>query len=399
MKNHVSSRLQNVPASPIRKLVPFAAAAKKQGVHVYHLNIGDPDIKTPQVMINVLKHWNTNPIRYGQSQGEPEFLEAIKTYYHGLGYGFIDTPQIQVTSGGSEAISMALFATCEPGDEVIVFEPLYANYNTYAVVNGVKLVAVPTSIDDGFHLPAKSIIEKKITKKTRAILYCNPNNPTGTVLTREEIDMLVSIAKRHGLFLLSDEVYREFTYDGRKQVSLLSSMQEIPKLAILLDSMSKRYSLCGARLGTLISLNNDIMAGVLRVAQGRLSAGLVDQAMAAKLTHVPASYFKKVHDEYENRRDVLYEGLVSIPGVVVPKPEGAFYAIVKLPIADSEDFCKWLLTSFRDNNETVMLAPASGFYATPGRGKNEVRIAYVLNIPSLKRSIELIKKALAVYKE
>ncbi len=395
---NVSSRLEKVPASPIRKLVPFAATAKRQGVHVYHLNIGDPDIKTPQIMLNVLKHWNKNPISYSQSQGEPVFLEALKFYYHGLGFPFIDIPNIQVTSGGSEAISMALFATCEPGDEVIVFEPFYANYNTYAIVNGVKLVPILTSIENGFHLPQASVIEKKITKKTKAILYCNPNNPTGTVYTKKEIEMLVAIAKKYHLFLLSDEVYREFTYDGKNQVSILSYMKEIPNQAVLLDSMSKRYSLCGARLGAIISLNSELMAGVLRMAQARLSSGLIDQIMVAKLTEVPASYFKKVHDEYEKRRDVLYEGLKKIPGVVIPKPEGAFYAIVKLPVADSEDFCTWLLTDFRDNNETVMIAPAGGFYSTSGLGKNEIRIAYVLNIQSLKRSIELIKIALAVYK-
>ncbi len=405
----VSSRLQNVPASPLRKFVPLAAAAKKQGVHVYHLNIGDPDIQTPDVMLHVLTHWKQNPISYGQSQGEPEFLEALKSYYHRLGYSYIDTPHIQVATGGSEAIAMAFFAVANPGEEVLTFEPLYTNYNSYAATSGVKLVAVGTDIRTGFHLPPRSVIEKKITGKTRAILYCNPNNPTGTVYTKKEIEMLVAIAKKHHLFLLSDEVYREFCYDGKKQISLLSYMQKIPRQAILLDSMSKRYSLCGVRLGVLISLNGDVMAGALRMAQGRLSSGLIDQLMAAKLTQVPASYLTKVHEEYEKRRNILYEGLRSIPGVELTKPEGAFYVIVKLPVADSEDFCKWLLTDFRDPSapfqgkssgqaETVMLAPAAGFYATPHLGKNEVRIAYVINIPSLKRSIELLKKALAIYK-
>ncbi len=403
MKPLVSTRLLRVPASPIRKLVPFAQAAKKQGVHVYHLNIGDPDIPTPNVMLRALREWHINPIRYGQSQGEPDFLEALKKYYHTLGYPFIDTPHIQATSGGSEAISMAMFAVAGPGEEILTFEPLYTNYNSYAAINGVKIVAVATDIKTGFHLPKASFIEKKITKKTRAILYCNPNNPTGTVYTKSEIETLVKLAKKYGLFLLSDEVYREYCYDGKKHISLFEYMQEIPEQAIVLDSMSKRYSLCGARVGALVSLNADIMAGVLRIAQGRLSAGLVDQAMAARLTKVPRSYFKKVHDEYEKRRDVLFEGLKKIPGVTIPKPEGAFYAIVKLPVADSEDFCRWLLTDFRDTTaasgqaETVMLAPAAGFYATPDSGKNEVRIAYVLNVGALKRSIELIKKALTVY--
>lgn len=395
----VSPRLTSVPSSPIRKLVPFAVAAKKEGVHVYHLNIGDPDIKTPQVMLDVLKNWDKNPIGYDQSQGNPEFLEAMKSYYHKLGFSFLETRHIQVTNGGSEAISMAMFAVCEPGDEVLTFEPLYTNYNSYAVVNGVTLKGILTRSDTGFHIPERAVIEAAITPKTRAILICNPNNPTGTVYTQEEIRMLVDIAKDKGLFLLSDEVYREYTYDGRKHVSLLSFMQEIPDHAIVLDSMSKRYSLCGVRLGTLVTRNDDLLKGILAIAQGRLSSGLVDQAIAAKLTEVPDSYLKEVHDEYVSRRDVLYEGLKNIPGVVIPKPEGAFYTIVGLPVADSEHFCQWLLTDFRDNNETLMIAPAGGFYATPGMGKNEVRIAYVLNVAAIRRCIELLGKALAVYKE
>jgi aspartate aminotransferase len=394
---HVSKRLLEVPASPIRKLVPLAQAAKKEGVKVYHLNIGDPDIETPKPMMEVLKNWTTNPIGYSLSQGEPIFLDSLKTYYHGIGATFLDTANLQVTSGGSEAISMALFATCEPGAEVIVFEPFYANYNTYAVVNGVTLVPVRTSIDDGFHLPPAEVIEKYITPKTQAILICSPNNPTGTVYSKEEMDMLVTIAKKRGLFLLSDEVYREYAYDGKKQTSLLSYMQEIPDLAVMLDSMSKRYNLCGARLGVLASLNADVMAGVLRMAQGRLSSGIIDQYVAAKLTEVSPEWMKQTHKEWEKRREVLYEGLTKIPGVTIPKPEGAFYSIVGLPVADSEDFARWLLTDFRHNHETIMVAPAAGFYATKGLGKNEVRIAYVLNTRDLTRSIELLSLALVAY--
>ncbi len=393
----ISQRMLSVPASPIRKLVPYAVEAKRQGVTVYHLNIGDPDIETPEVMLDVLLNWKANPIRYGQSQGEADFLNALKTYYHGLGFSFLDITHIQATSGGSEAISLAMFAVAGLGDEILVFEPLYTNYNTYAIVNGVNLVPVCTKAENGFHLPPLSSIEQKITKKTRAILYCSPNNPTGTVYSKKEVETLVSVAKKHNLFLLADEVYREYVYDGKTQTSLFSYMQEIPDQAVILDSMSKRYSLCGARLGALVSLNRDIMAGVLRVAQGRLSAGFIDQAVAAKLTEVPSSYLAKVNKEYEKRRDFLYEGLKSIEGVVMPKPEGAFYAIVGFPIDDAEDFCKWLLTDFRHNNETVMLAPAAGFYATPGLGKSQVRIAYVLNVQKLTRCIELLKKALAQY--
>ena len=393
----VSKRLTLVPSSPIRKLVPYAQAAKKAGAHVYHLNIGDPDIKTPQVMLDVLTNWNRNPIGYDQSQGNPEFIDAMKSYYHKLGFTFLENNHIQVTTGGSEAISMAMFAVANAGDEILTFEPLYTNYNSYAVVTGVTLKAIGTTSDTGFHLPTREVIEKSITPKTRAILICNPNNPTGTVYTQEEMRMLVDIVKDKGLFLLSDEVYREYTYDNRKHVSLLSYMQEIPDQAVVLDSMSKRYSLCGVRLGTLVTLNAHILGGVLAVAQGRLSAGLVDQMIAAKLVDVPDSYLEEVHGEYDKRRNVLYDGLRAIEGVVIPKPEGAFYTIVGLPVDNAENFCKWLLTDFRDNNETVMIAPAAGFYATAGRGVNEVRIAYVLNCDSIKRCVEIIAKALVVY--
>jgi aspartate aminotransferase len=393
-----SKRLSAVPSSPIRKLVPYAVSAKEQGVTVYHLNIGDPDIKTPEVMLEVLKNWDKNPIGYDQSQGNPLFLSAMKTYYHRLGFSFITSSHIQVTSGGSEAIAMAMFAVCDAGDEILTFEPLYTNYNSYAVVTGITLRAIETSAGNGFHLPDREVIENAITKKTRAILICNPNNPTGTVYTKEEIEMLVSIAKKHGLFLLSDEVYREYTYDGRAHVSLFAYMQENPDLAIVLDSMSKRYSLCGARLGTLVTLNENVLKGVLAIAQGRLSSGFIDQMMAAKLTEVPDTYLEEVHDEYAKRRDVLYDGLRAIDGVVIPKPEGAFYTIVGLPVESAEDFAKWLLTDFRDNNETVMVAPAAGFYATPGKGKNEVRIAYVLNVDAIKRCIDILGKALVAYR-
>ncbi|HCM82661.1 MAG: Aspartate transaminase [Candidatus Gottesmanbacteria bacterium GW2011_GWA2_44_17] len=403
-KRSVSKRLEKVPASPIRKLVPFAQQAKKDGVTVYHLNIGDPDIKTPDVMLKALTSWDRDPISYSQSQGEPSFLLALKTYYHRFGFPFIEEKHIQVTTGGSEAVSMAMFSICNPGDEVIVFEPFYANYNTYAAVNGITLVPIPTKLENGFHLPERKIIEEKITNKTKAILICSPNNPTGTVYTKEEMDMLISIAKKYTLFLLSDEVYREFCYDGKRQVSLFSYMEEIPNQAIVLDSLSKRYSLCGARLGCLVSLNKEIMDGVLRIAQGRLSSGLIDQVMASKLTEVPSSYMKNVQAEYQKRRDVLFEELGKIKGIdLPPKPEGAFYAIVGLPVKDAEDFCKFLLTTFRDNNETVMLAPAAGFYASTSLstgatiGKNEVRIAYVLNTTAIKRSVEIITEALKQY--
>ena len=407
----ISKRLQSVPASPIRKLVPYAMQAKNQGVKVYHLNIGDPDIKTPDVMLEVLTNWKDNPLRYGQSQGEVKFLNALKIYYNRLGFDFIDTAHIQITVGGSEAISMAMFATCQAGDEILTFEPLYTNYNSYAAINDVTLKAILTTTDTGFHLPSKDVIVQAITDKTKAILLCNPNNPTGTVYTKEEIEMLISIAKEHNLFILSDEVYREYVYDGRVHVSLLSYMKELPEHIIVLDSMSKRYSLCGVRLGNLVTLNKEILAGTLAMAQGRLSAGFVDQEIAAKLVDVPQSYLDEVHAEYVKRRDVLYEGLRKIKGVIIPKPEGAFYTIVGLPVDDAEKFAIWLLTDFRDPSassgqaETLMLAPAAGFYtSTPlstgsTKGKNEVRIAYVLNTTAISRCVELLKIALDVYEK
>lgn len=393
-----SLRLESIQASPIRKLVPLSVAAKKKGIKVYHLNIGDPDIKTPKLMLDILHKWDQNPISYSQSQGEPVFLEAMKEYYHRIGFKFIRLENIQATSGGSEAISMALFAITEPGDEIITFEPFYTNYDSYAAINGLKLKAIPTSAASGFHLPRKQTIINQISKKTKVILICNPNNPTGTVYSKQEMEMLVEIAKEFGLFILCDEVYREYVYDGKKHVSLFEYMKEIPDRAIVLDSLSKRYSLCGARLGTLVSLNQKVMAGVLRIAQGRLSVGLIDQKMASVLNKIPNNYLNEVIDEYKERRDVLYTGLKKIKGVVIPKPEGAFYTIVGLPVRDAEDFCRYLLTDFNLNGETVMLAPANGFYATKNAGKNEVRIAYVLNTSALKKAIRIIEEALKKYR-
>ena len=394
---NISGRLQRVLASPIRKLIPYANEAKRQGIKVYHLNIGDPDIKTPEVMIDVLKKWTINPIPYSQSHGDPSFLKSLVTYYNKLNYSFVENNHIQITIGGSEAISMAFFGICQPEEEIIVFEPYYTNYNSYAVINGVRLVPVLTRKETNFHLPEKKEIEKKINKKTKAILICNPGNPTGTVYTKEEMEMLIEICEKNNLFLISDEVYREFVYDGKKHISILNYMQKFPKQTILVDSLSKRYGLCGVRLGMLVSLNEELMAGTLRIAQGRLSAGFVDQTMAEKLSEVKDSYFTEVHKEYQTRRNVLYKGLKSIPGVYLERPEGAFYTIVKLPIKDSEDFCQWLLEKFSYKNETVMLAPAAGFYGTKGKGKNEVRIAYVLNCNDLEKAIEILRRALVEY--
>jgi len=397
LKTKVSKRLGKIPASPIRKLVPFAEKVKKRGTEVLHLNIGNPDIKTPDEMLQVLKNWKINPIGYSPSQGELEFLNALEFYYQKIGYSFVKKENIQITLGGSEAISLAFFATADLNDEIIVFEPFYTNYDSFAKASNIKLVPVTTSANNSFHLPAKNQIEKKITKKTKAILYCNPNNPTGTVYSKKETEMLIKIARKHSLFLICDEVYREFIYDGKKHISILSFMKKYPETMILIDSLSKRYSLCGARLGTLVTLNKKILDGVLRIAQGRLSAGLIDQYLGKELVNVPVKYLEKVNKEYQNRRNILYEGLKKIPGIFLKKPEGAFYAVVKLPVKNAEKFCQWLLTDFSYKGRTIMLAPAAGFYLSKGLGQDEVRMAYVLNSEKLKTAIEILEKGLKTY--
>lgn len=400
MKNITpSQRLESMPISAIRKLIPYSVEAKKQGVKVFHLNLGDPDIKTPEVMINALRNWNINPIGYAPSAGTDSFLKALEWYYHKLGFPFINTSHIIATIGGSEGIGMSMFGVANPGDEIIVFEPFYSSYASSAAIYGVKLVPVETHLENGFHLPNRKAIEAKITEKTRAIFYCNPGNPTGAVYEKEEIEMLVSIVKEHNLFLISDEVYREYVFEGRVHTSLLHYMQEIPEQAILLDSLSKRYSLCGGRLGVYLTLNKNLIQLTTRIAMTRLSGGIIDQAVGAKLTEVPDSYISDVQKEYQNRRDFLYEGLKKIPGVTVNKPEGAFYTMVGLPVENAEDFCIWLLQKYRSHNETVMFAPGAGFYATPGKGTNEIRIAYVLNTNDLARCLEMLKDALEKYRE
>ncbi len=393
----VSKRLTDLPVSSVRKLSPYAAEAKNKGVKIYHLNIGDPDIKTPKVMIDVLRNWSINPIRYANSSGESEFIQALRSYYNGLGFTQIKESDILATVGGSEAVVMAMYATCGPGDEILVFEPFYSNYATCAKFCDIKLVPVETTIKNGFHLPDRKVIEEKITRKAKAILVCSPNNPTGAIYTRKEYKILVEIAKEKNLFLISDEVYREYIFGNIKHTSVLEFLNEIPEQIILLDSLSKRYSLCGARLGILMSLNQEVIKGTLKLAQGRLSGGIIDQMVGAKLTRVPKSYIEKVRQEYEKRRDVLYEGLSKIKGVFLTKPEGAFYTMVSLPVENAEDFSIYLLKDFRDKNETVMLAPGEGFYGTKNQGLNQVRIAYVLNTRDLKRCIEIIDKALQKY--
>lgn len=397
MKHQLSVRLAELPVSSVRRLIPYANKAKDDGVTVYHLNIGEPDIKSPSVMIEALKNWNINPIAYAPSGGTKDYLNALKWYYQKLGHTYISTKDILGTTAGSEAINMAMFATCNPGDEIIVFEPFYSSYATSAKLWGITLVPVETMLENGFHLPSRLAIERKIGPKTKAILYSSPCNPTGVVYRTAEVAMLLDISRQYNLFLISDEVYREYTFTDEPATSLLSYMRDLPEQAIVLDSLSKRYSICGARLGCLVSLNQDILAGALKFAMSRLSGGLVDQYIGAQLTEVPDSYIENIRKEYKARRDVVFEGLQSIGGIRVSQPEGAFYIFAELPVENAQDFCIWLLEKYRDNGETVMLAPGVGFYATRGKGENTVRIAYVLEIPKLKRALEMLKGALHQY--
>jgi aspartate aminotransferase len=348
-----------IPASPLRAFIPFAEAAKKKGTHIYHLNIGDPDIKMPQVMFEFLRNWDKNPVPYSHSQGEPDLIKSLLWYYNGLGFSFLKHENVQVTLGGSEGLLWTFLSVCDPGDEVIAFEPYYTNYNSYAEVARVKINGITTRIDDGFHLPSRAEIEKHINSKTRAILFSNPSNPTGTVYTRAELDMLADIAKQHNLYIVADEVYREFVYNGTKAISMLEYAQAMPEHILVVDSMSKRYSLCGARLGCIVSLNTELMSVFLKFGQARLSAGTIGQRMASTLNQVDESYFRDIVSEYGKRREVIINGLSAIPGVVCSKPEGAFYVMAKLPVDDAAEFTKWLLTDFSDKGETVMVSPAA----------------------------------------
>lgn len=393
----LSDIAEKIPASPIRNLMSYARDAMKKGITIHHLNIGDPDIKTPEPMLAILKNWTINPISYVDSRGDAKLLESLQWYYKKLGFNTLHRSNLQVTLGGSEGLLWTFLSICNAGDEIIAFEPFYTNYESFATSARAVLVPVTTSIKNEFHLPEAAQIEKKISSRTKAIIICNPANPTGTVYTKTELDMIVNIAKKHQLYVISDEVYREFVYDGTSAISLLSYADSYPEGIIIVDSLSKRYSICGARIGVIVSLNTELMGTYLRFAQARLSAGLIDQKMAAALIDVDDQYFKNVIEEYRLRRDLLVSELNKIPNVFCPNPEGAFYVIVKLPVADSANFAQWLLTDFSDNSETVMITPAAGFYKTKGLGKNEVRIAYVLNQDKIKRSVELLAKALQLY--
>ncbi|HPS83422.1 MAG TPA: pyridoxal phosphate-dependent aminotransferase [Bacteroidales bacterium] len=391
----ISKKAQNMPASPIRKLVPFSDAAKKRGVKVYHLNIGQPDIATPDVAMNAIRNFSQKVVEYSHSAGILSYRQKLVGYYAKNNI-HITADDIIVTSGGSEAILIALSTIMDPDDELIVPEPFYANYNGFSVNCGVKNVPIPSKIDTGFALPAIEEFEKVITPKTKAILVCNPNNPTGYLYSKEEIETLGRLAKKHDLYLLADEVYREFIYGDAKHFSVME-LEGLDQNCILVDSVSKRYSACGFRIGALISKNKEVMAAAMKFAQARLSPPTFGQVASEAAIETPESYFTEVKAEYVARRNIVVEAINKMEGAFCPNPKGAFYVVARLPIDDSDKFCQWLLEDFNLNGDTVMLAPATGFYSTPGMGKDEVRISYVLNVNDMKRSMEILEAAVKAY--
>jgi aspartate aminotransferase len=391
----ISLKGKSMPASPIRKLVPYSEEAKRKGRKVYHLNIGQPDIPTPEVALNALKNIKLNVIEYSHSAGNESYRKKLAEFYRKIGIN-VDHTQMLITTGGSEAILFALMTCLNPGDEVITPEPFYANYNGFATTAGVSIVPVTSYIKDDFALPSIKEIEAKIGPKTKGIIICNPNNPTGYLYSKEEIIHLREIIKHHDLFLFADEAYREFCYDGEKHFSAMQ-LEGVDDNVILIDSISKRYSECGVRIGALVTRNKEVISTALKFAQARLSPPGLGQIAGEASIETPDTYFREVNAEYTARRDFMVEALNKIPGVYCPKPRGAFYTVVKLPVDDSDRFAQWLLEDFEYNNQTVMVAPASGFYSTPGLGKNEVRIAYVLKIDDLRNAMIVLAEALKVY--
>ena len=384
-----------MPASPIRRLVPYAEEAKKKGRKVYHLNIGQPDIKTPEVARDAVKNMTAKVIEYSHSAGNESYRRKLAAFYQGIGIN-VDHTEMLITTGGSEAISFALMATVDPGEEMIVPEPFYANYNGFSVAAGVNVVPITSGIENSFALPPIEEFEKVITPKTRGIIICNPNNPTGYLYSRKELEMLGEIVKKHDLYLYSDEVYREFCYDGEKHFSAMD-LPGLEEHVIMFDSVSKRYSMCGVRIGTLISKNREVISTALKFAQARLSPPSYGQVAGEAALDTPDSYFKEVYEEYMERRDFMVEALNRMPGVICPMPKGAFYTVVHLPVDDADVFTQWILSEFEYKNQTVMMAPASGFYSTPGLGKQEVRIAYVLKKEDLALAMETLAEALKAY--
>lgn len=391
----ISNKGKAMPQSPIRKLVPYAEDAKKRGVEVFHLNIGQPDIKTPQVALDAVKNNNLEVVAYSRSEGSEEYRTKIAAYYAKNDI-HVTANEIIVTTGGSEALLFTFGSIMDADDEIIIPEPFYANYNGFSTSSGVNVVPVVSKIEDDFALPPIEEFEKLITPKTKAILICNPGNPTGYLYSKEEIKKLAEIVKKHDLFLIADEVYREFAYDGTEHYSV---MQEagLEQHTIMIDSVSKRYSMCGARIGCIVSKNKEVINTALKFAQARLSPPTYAQIASEAALDTPQSYFDDVIDEYVERRNTLIAGLETIEGVRVAKPKGAFYCIAELPVADADDFAQWLLEKFNRNNKTIMVAPAAGFYSTPGLGKNQVRIAYVLNKEDLITSVEILREALNQY--
>ena len=392
----LSKRALEIQASPIRKLMPYANDAKKRGIKVYHLNIGQPDIETPPEMIREYHNFSEKVLEYGPSQGLDVYRKGLVEYYHNQGIE-VNENDIIVTTAGSEAITFAMMVICNEGDEIIVPEPFYTNYNGFATMASIKLVPLTTYAEDGFKLPSSDKIEALIGPKTRAIMLCNPGNPTGTVYSKEELERVAMIAKAHSLFVVSDEVYREFVYDGLKHTSIMH-IPGMDELAIMVDSISKRYSACGARIGCIVSKNKDLMAATLKFAQARLCPPTIDQLAANACVHLPQSYIQNILTEYQKRRDLIFEEISSIEGIVCKKPEGAFYVVIKLPIENAEDFVIWLLKDFSVDGETVMAAPGEGFYATPGLGRNELRLAYVLNTNDISKAMNIFKLGFAEYK-
>lgn len=391
----ISERIRQIPLSPIRKLTPLADAAKSRGIRVYHLNIGQPDIQTPEEGLEAMRNIDRKVLEYSPSQGFLSLRRKIAGYYADFGMDY-SPEDIIVTTGASEAVLFSFITCMDPGDELITTEPTYANYLSFAAAAGVKVVPVTTVMDDGFALPPAERFEELVTERTRGILICNPNNPSGSLYSREEMEMLGDIVRRHGIFLFADEVYREFVYDGMEFFSA-GHLKGVDEHVVIFDSMSKRFSECGIRIGAVISKNRPVAEGFLKLAQARLSPPLIGQIVAEASFSAGHAYLDPIAAEYQHRRDVLIEGLRNIPGVNVVRPQGAFYVIASLPVKNAEDFCAWCLTDFSDNGETVMMAPAAGFYITPGLGPSEVRIAYVLNTGDLRRATDLLAKALRQY--
>ena len=392
---NISNKGLNMPESPIRKLVPFAEKAKRNGKTVFHLNIGQPDIETPKVALDAVKDFSSQVVEYSHSAGFESYRKGLASYYQSLGIS-VNFDDLMVTTGGSEALLFALNSCLDAGDEVIIPEPFYANYNGFSTSSGITVKPISTSIENGFALPPIDDFEKLITAKTKAILICNPGNPTGYLYSKEELERLRDLVKKHDLFLFADEVYREFCYDGNKHISVLN-LDGLEDNAVVIDSTSKRYSMCGIRVGCIVSKNKEVISTALKFAQARLSPPTFGQVAGEAALSTPKEYFDNVSNEYVNRRDLLVEGLNKIKGVICPKPKGAFYAIAQLPVDNAEKFAQWLLEEFDHNNETLMVAPAAGFYSTEGEGYNQVRIAYVLNLASLKKAIICLEEALKIY--